>query len=146
MPGRARRSFTALILTAMAASAAAEEYDVTVVFKDEAPVMVPFFRCSRNATVNATDETLPVCKEREREVQRERLFSAPAARITNLGTSVIWIHFGTAKLPILPGKHFRHRAAGKASFDRIFLSGAPDGVAHLFASSSGADEPEGTQR
>lgn len=139
---RTRRAMAGFILAGVATAARAEEYDVTVVFKDEAPVMVPFFRCLRNSLVAATDETLPVCKDREHETQRDRTFAAPAARITNLGTSVIWVHFGTAKLPVLPGKIFRRRAMGTGTFDRIFLSGTPDGVAHVFASSSGADEPE----
>ena len=142
MRTRTRRALAGLMIAALAVVAGAEEYDVTVVFKDEAPVMVPFFRCTRNSLVAATDETLPVCKDREHETQRERTFAAPAARITNLGTSVIWVHFGTAKLPVLPGKTYRRRAPGTGAFDRIFLSGTPDGVAHVFASSTGADEPE----
>jgi len=133
-----------LFIAAAAASAAAEEYDVTIVFKDEAPVMAPFFKCARNATVVATEETLPICKDRERE--GERAFAVPAARITNLGTSVIWVHFGTAKLPVLPGKTYRRRAPGTGTFDRVFLSGSPDGVAHIFASSAGADEPPPIER
>lgn len=139
---RTCRALAGLMIAALAAVAGAEEYDVTVVFKDEAPVMVPFFRCTRNSLVVATDDTLPVCKDREHENQRERAFAVPAARITNLGTSVIWVHFGTAKLPVLPGKTFRRRAPATGTFDRIFLSGTPDGVAHVFASSTGEDEPE----
>lgn len=143
MPMHTRRALAILVLSAaLAASAHADEYDVTLVFKDEGAVMVPFFKCLRNALVAATDETLPVCKDRERERARDRTFSVPAARITNLGTSVIWVHFGTAKLPVMPGKSYRRRIAGGATFDHIFLSGTPDGVAHVFASSSGADEPE----
>jgi hypothetical protein len=130
------------MLAGLTAAAGAEEYDTTVVFKDEAPVMVPFFRCTRNSLVAATDETLPVCKDREHETQRDRTFAAPAARITNLGTSVIWVHFGTAKLPVMPGKTYRRRAQGTGTFDRIFISGTPDGVAHVFASSTGEDEPD----
>ncbi len=141
-----RRALVALTLAALATLSRAEEYDVTVVFKDEAPVMVPFFRCLRNSLVVATDETLPVCKDREHETQRDRTFAAPAARITNLGASVIWVHFGTAKLPVMPGKTYRRRAPGTGTFDRIFLSGTPDGVAHVFASSVGADEPEPSER
>ncbi len=137
-----RRAGAALILAILAAAARADEYDVTIGFKDEAPVMVPFFRCLRNSLVAATDETLPVCKDREHETQRERTFAAPAARVTNLGTSVIWVHFGTAKLPVLPGKTYRRRALGTGTVDRIFLSGTPDGVAHVFASSTGEDEPD----
>ncbi len=133
----------AVFVLAAAAAAHGDEYDVTVMFKDEAPVMVPFFKCLRNALVAATDETLPVCKDRERERERDRTFSVPAARITNLGTSLIWVHFGTAKLPVLPGKVYR-RAPGGATFDHVFISGTADGVAHVFASSSGADEPEAT--
>lgn len=137
-----RRAMAALMFAALAAAAGAEEYDVTIVFRGESPVMVPFFRCLRNSLVVATEETLPACKDRESETERERTFAVPAARITNLGTSVIWIHFGTAKLPVMPGKHFRRRAPGTGSFDRIFISGSPDGVAHVFASSTGADEPQ----
>ncbi len=137
-----RRALAALTLVVLAAVGRAEEYDVTVVFKDEAPVMAPFFRCLRNSLVAATDETLPVCKDREHETQRDRTFAAPAARITNLGTSVIWVHFGTAKLPVWPGKTYRRRAPGTGTFDRVFLSGTPDGVAHVFASSTGEDEPD----
>ena len=60
MRTHARRGLAALVLAAgLAASAHAEEYDVTLVFKDEGPVMVPFFKCLRNALVAATDETLP---------------------------------------------------------------------------------------
>jgi len=143
---RTRRTLATFTLAALATVGRAEEYDVTVVFKDEAPVMVPFFRCLRNALVVATDETLPLCKDRENETQRDRTFAVPAARITNLGTSVIWVHFGTAKLPVMPGKTYRRRAPGTGTFDRIFLSGAPDGVAHVFASSVGADEPEPSER
>lgn len=143
---RTRRTLAGFILVGLAGVARAEEYDVTVVFKDEAPVMVPFFKCLRNSLVAATDETLPVCKDREHETQRDRTFGAPAARITNLGTSVIWVHFGTAKLPVMPGKTYRRRAMGAGTFDRIFLSGSPDGVAHVFASSTGADEPEPAER
>lgn len=142
MPFRLGRAMAVLVFVSVSAAASlgAEEYDVTVVFRDEAPVMAPFFRCLRNATVAATEETLPVCRMRESE--SERTFEVPAVRITNLGTSVIWVHFGTAKLPVLPGKHFRRRAPGNGTFDRVFVSGTPDGVAHIFASSSGADEPE----
>ena len=143
MPKRTRRALAVvLLLAASVASVHAEEYDITIVFKDESPVSVPFFRCTRNSLVAATDETLPVCKDRERENQRERTFNAPAARITNLGTSVIWVHFGTAKLPVLPGKTYRRRAPGAGVFDRVFISGTPDGVAHVFASSTAEDEPE----
>jgi hypothetical protein len=142
MPFRTRRALAVFVLAATATAAPAEEYDITVVFKDEAPVMVPFFKCLRNALVAATDETLPVCKDRERDRDRDRTFNVPAARITNLGTSVIWVHFGTAKLPVMPGKVYRRTAAGGGTFDHVFISGTPDGVAHVFASSSGADEPE----
>ena len=146
MPLRTRCALAFLVLSAFAALAGAEEYDVTIVFKDESPLMVPFFKCSRNALVAGTDETLPVCKDRERDRERDRTFQVPAARITNLGTSVIWVHFGTAKLPVLPGKSYRRRLAGNATFDHVFLSGTPDGVAHVFASSSGADEPAPVER
>lgn len=142
MSFRPRRALAVLVLATAASAARAEEYDVTIVFKDEAPVMVPFFKCLRNALVAATDETLPVCKDRERERDRDRTFNVPAARITNLGPSVIWVHFGTAKLPVMPGKVYRRTTASGATFDHVFISGAPDGVAHVFASSSGADESE----
>lgn len=140
MPFRTPRALAVFVLVT-AAAAHGEEYDVTVMFKDEAPVMVPFFKCSRNGLVAATDETLPVCKDRERERERDRTFNVPAARITNLGPSVIWVHFGTAKLPVLPGKFYRRKAVGGGTFDHVFISGTADGVAHIFASSSGADEP-----
>ena len=139
---RTRRAMAALILAVAATATGAEEYDVTVVLKDEAAVMVPFFRCTRNSLVVATDETLPVCKDRENDIQRGRTFAAPAVRVTNLGTSVIWVHFGTARLPVLPGKIYRRRAPDSGAFDRVFLSGTPNGVAHVFASSTGEDEPD----
>lgn len=126
------------LLAVPAPFVSAEEYGVVVRLRDDVPVAVPFFRCARNAEIVSTEEIPEGCKERE----TERWFSVTAARITNLGTSIIWIHIGKAKLPVLPGKVYRRVASGGSAFSRVFLSGEPGGVAHVFASNPVQDEPE----
>lgn len=127
-----------LLLLASAASARADEYDVTVAPRGDAPVAVLFLKCAKNFDVAGTEETPPFCRQRE----VDQTFSTTIARITNLGTSTAWIHIGQARLPVLPGKVFRYRRLGLQSFDRIFLSGEVGGLIHVFAASPVQDEPE----
>ncbi len=133
------RAFGVLLLLAVPAIAPAEEYDVTIVFKDEAPVVVPFLRCERNGVVVATEEAPATCR---REVETNRTFAVTAARITNVGSSVIYVHIGTARLSVMPGKHFRRILPGGGPFSRVFLSGEPGGRAHVFVANPVEDEPE----
>ena len=133
-----KRSAVIACLLLGASLASGEEYDVTVTLKSEAPVAVPFLKCGRNGDVAGTEDVPEGCKERD----AERYFFVRAARITNLGTSILWLHAGQARIPILPGKAYRRLAPNGGSFNRIFLSGEPGGVAHVFASNPVQDEPE----
>lgn len=119
------------------ARAHADEYDVTITFNDTTPVHVPFLRCARNSDVLPTNESPADCRVRDADSR----FKVSAVRITNIGESVVWLHIGQAKLPVPPGKFFRRTRPKGALFDRVFLSGSPGGVAHVFASDPVQDEP-----
>jgi hypothetical protein len=134
------RLLIASLLVASASFVSAEEYDVIVQPKGDAPLLVPFFRCTRNGEVLPTEETPASCKERENTV--DRTFGALVARITNIGPSIIWVHIGQAKIPVLPGKVYRRLARAGNGLNRIFLSGEPGATAHVFASNPVLDEPE----
>jgi hypothetical protein len=116
----------------------AEEYDVTVSLRGDTPIPVLFLKCARNFDVAGTEEAPPGCRQRE----GDQTFSTTVARITNVGSSIVWIHIGRARLPVLPGKVFRHRRVGERAFDRIFLSGEAGGLAHVFVADPVQDEPE----
>lgn len=136
---RSRIPFPAIALLALAAAPLqADEYDVTVGLRGDSPIPVLFLKCAKNFDVAGTEEAPPVCRQRE----VDQTFSTTVARITNVGASVVWIHIGQARLPVLPGKVFRHRRPGLRSFDRIFLSGEAGGLAHVFVASPVQDEPE----
>lgn len=131
-----------LLATALLALATcplqADEYDVTVSLRGDSPIPVLFLKCAKNFDVAGVEEAPPYCRQRE----VDQTFSTTVARVTNVGTSVVWIHIGQARLPVLPGKVFRHRRLGQRSFDRIFLSGEAGGLAHVFAANPVQDEPE----
>jgi hypothetical protein len=131
------RLLLASILLASASFASAEEYDVTVTLRGDAPLLVPFLRCARNGDVIPTEDTPAACKEREAV---DRTFGAMVVRITNIGPSIVWVHLGQAKIPVLPGKIYRRLSPG--GLHRVFLSGDPNAIAHVFAASSILDEPE----
>lgn len=116
----------------------AEEYDVTVSLRGDSPIPVLFLKCAKNFDVAGTEEAPPGCRQRE----VDQTFATTVARITNVGSSIVWIHIGRARLPVLPGKVFRHHRIGRRAFDRIFLSGEAGGLAHVFVSDPVQDEPE----
>jgi hypothetical protein len=134
------RLLIASMLLASASFASAEEYDVIVTLKGDVPLLVPFFRCTRNGDVIPTEDMPASCKERE--IANERTFSALVARVTNIGPSIVWVHIGQARIPVLPGKVYRRLARNGNGFHRVFLSGEPGAIAHVFASNPVLDEPE----
>lgn len=128
---------TALLILAVS-PLRAEEYDVTVSLRGDTPIPVLFLKCAKNFDVAGTEEASPGCRQRE----VDQTFSTTVARITNVGSSIVWIHIGRARLPVLPGKVFRYRRVGQRTFDRIFLSGDAGGLAHVFVADPVQDEPE----
>jgi len=116
----------------LAASVSAEEHGVLVTVTGETPVMVPFLRCERNKFDAATETTPPVCRDRD----AREFFFVETARVTNLGGTIVWVHVGSDKLPVLPGTVYNVWSVPGSRFKRIFLSANPDETArvHVFAS------------
>ena len=109
----------------------AEEIGTLVTVSGESPVVVPFLRC-RSLDREPGNETRPaVCKDRETKAT----FAARAARVTNLGDGIVWVHVGEDKLPVLP-KSVVTIGSETSDFRRLFLS-VDEGVVakvHVFAS------------
>jgi|CXWL01.1.fsa_nt_gi hypothetical protein len=138
MRARITRFLATSLLVFTVSPLQAEEYDVTINLRGDTPVPVLFLKCARNFDVTGTEEAPSGCRQRE----VDQTFSTTVARITNVGSSIVWIHIGRARLPVLPGKVFRHRRLGQRAFDRIFLSGEAGGLAHVFVADPVQDEPE----
>lgn len=127
-----RATFLA-VLSLLAASVTAEEYGVLVTVTGDAPVAVPFLKCDRNKRDIATETAPAVCRGRESRDPGDS-FYAETARVTNLGDTIVWVHVGEDRLPVLPKSVYN--AWGTSKFRRIFLSANPDETArvHVFAS------------
>ena len=112
-------------------TSSAEEIGTLVAVSGELPIAVPFLRC-RSLDREVGNETRPtVCKDRETKAT----FGAKAARVTNLGDTIVWIHVGEDKLPVLP-KSVVTIGGESSDFRRLFLSVDEGEVAkvHVFAS------------
>lgn len=138
MEARFTHCLAVALLVFVASAVQAEEYDVTIGLRGDIPIPVLFLKCARNFDVAGTEEAPPGCRQRE----VDQTFSTTVARVTNVGPSIVWIHIGRARLPVLPGKVYRHRRVGERAFDRIFLSGEAGGLAHVFVADPVQDEPE----
>ncbi|MEO8360419.1 MAG: hypothetical protein ABI672_10350 [Vicinamibacteria bacterium] len=115
----------------MAAASSADEYGTLVTVTGETPVAVPFLKCRRLDREAATDTTPALCKDRE----SKDTFSTRTARVTNLGDTIVWVHVGEDKVPVLPRTTFNPWSPS-VGFRRIFLSANAGEVAfvHVFAS------------
>lgn len=125
-----------LLATALlAGSAFADEYGVVVTLNGDTPVAVPFFKCDPNKRDAATETSPPVCRSRASRDPGDSFF-VETARVTNLGDTVVWVHIGEDKLPVLPKSVYNVIGQSKTRFRRIFLSASPDETAraHVFAS------------
>jgi hypothetical protein len=130
MKGAKMKRLLAGLLVLATGVAAAEEFGDVVTVGGDTPTVVMFLRC-RSLQRDVGDENRPtICKGREEKAT----FRAKAARITNLGESVAWLHVGEDKVPLLP-KSVTTFGPLESVSDRLFLS-APDGPArvHVFAS------------
>jgi hypothetical protein len=121
-----------LFVAALAASSGAEEYGVLVTVTGETPVAVPFLRCEKGKRDAATESAPATCRDRETRDS----FYVETARVTNLGDTIVWVHVGDDKLPVLPGTTYNVWGAPKSKFKRVFLSAGPEQTAfvHVFAS------------
>ena len=119
-----------LLLSALTASA--DEFGTLVTVSGDTPTRVLFLKC-RSLQREAADLERPAsCKERETKTT----FRAKTARVTNLGDTLVWIHVGEDKVPLLP-KSVMTVGPGDGNFERIFF-GVNDGETariHVFASS-----------
>jgi len=105
-----------------------ESYDVTVTLKDSSVLAVPFLECPKDQIIPPSAAAPERCKERD-----QKTFPVAAARITNMGTNLVWVYVDQAKFPIGPGEHIWRTAVGNNGFDRVFISGEPGGVVHVYA-------------
>ena len=94
--------------------------------------MVPFLKCRRLDREAATETAPATCRERE----TKDAFFTRTARVTNMGDTIVWVHVGEDRVPVLPKTTFNPWAPSGAGFKRIFLSANPGEVAlaHVFAS------------
>lgn len=125
----------ALTLLAASASAPAEEYGVLVTLNGDTPIAIPFFKCDRGQRDIATETVPPVCRSRGTRDPQD-VFAVETARVTNLGDTLVWVHVGEGKLPILPHTVYNVWSTPKSRFRRIFLSASAEETArvHVFAS------------
>lgn len=119
------------LLVFVAVTSTAEELGSVVTVSGESPQVVPFLRCRALMRESGTDERPTVCRERESKLT----FNAKAARVTNLGDTVAWLHVGEDKVPLLPRTTVTVGAMDRA-FTRLFLSVDEGETArvHVFAS------------
>jgi len=124
-----------LIAVLVAGSAAAEEYGVVVTLSGDTPVPVPFLKCDPNKRDFPTETAPATCRSRQSRDPADT-FSVETARVTNLGDTLVWVHIGEDKLPVLPGSVYNVISQSNRRFRRIFLSANPDETArvHVFAS------------
>lgn len=127
---RAPFLIAAALLAASAVSA--EDLGAIVSLSGETPVLVRFWKCGLNKREAATDTTPLVCHDRD---SRDTFF-AVAVRVTNLGDTVVWVHLGDDKVPVLPRTAFDVWGTPKVRLNRVFLSANPEEAAraHVFAS------------
>ena len=126
------KTLLAGLLLLAATTSVADEFGAVITVSGEAPTRVAFLKCRTLDREEGNLDRPAVCKDRETKTT----FNAKAARVTNLGDTIVWVHVGEDKAPLLPRSVMTMGAIGKA-LDRIFLS-VDDGETarvHVFASS-----------
>lgn len=109
----------------------ASEFGSVVTVAGESPTPVLFLRCRSQALERGNEERPTVCGGRE----TKDTFRAKAARLTNLGETVVWVHVGEDRVPLLPRSVMTLGPLDRP-FDRLFLSVTEGETArvHVFAS------------